>query len=167
MSVRVRYVVGGHQNVSEHGEEQQNISTLDTNRLNRRRQNLCFIRGYYAESTLVIQPLDAASISWSIPAPLPSLRELQDWWHRTQVGSQFCKVLSESCPSLSLWTLLNVELVGWRPGVFRSCTVPMSPGDTQYSERYFLWDPSVLWASFGVAVLSSLSHDRFLPKSWY
>jgi hypothetical protein len=36
-SVRIRYVVGGHQNVSEHGDEQQNISALDSNRLNRRR----------------------------------------------------------------------------------------------------------------------------------
>lgn len=62
-SVRIRYVVGGHQNVSEHGDEQQNISAFDSNRLNRIRQNLCFICGYYAESTPVIQLLDAEDIS--------------------------------------------------------------------------------------------------------
>jgi len=62
-SVRMRCVVGGHQNVSEHGEEKQNISALYSNRLNRRRQILYFICGYYAESTLVIQLLDAEGIS--------------------------------------------------------------------------------------------------------
>jgi hypothetical protein len=167
-SVRIWYVVDGHQNnVFEHGEEQQNISPLDSNRLNRRRQNLCFICGYYAESTLAIQLLDAEGISWNIPSPLPTLRELQDWWRRTQVGSHCCKDLTESCPSLSLWTLHNVELAGWCSDVFRRCTVRMSPGDTQHSEWCFLWDPSFLCASFGIVILSWLSHDRLLPKSWH
>jgi hypothetical protein len=30
-SARIRYVAGDHQNVSKHGEAQQNISTLDSN----------------------------------------------------------------------------------------------------------------------------------------
>jgi hypothetical protein len=73
---RQRYSqVSGHPYASDTWwvrEEKQNISALDTNRLNPRRLNLLFMCGYYAESTLVAQNLDVVNISLNIPAPLPA-----------------------------------------------------------------------------------------------